>query len=288
MAEFATESALDVWYASVDSEMVLRTFSDPARQADIRKTDKKVRARSVAEHDFPQLVALRNGRPAIRDNPPLIYHAQDQDLALDTHFRRAFAEYRETLADDRRTLLDRYRVLDVAMKVVGVGSVGTRCGIILLMGSEHDPLFLQVKEARASVLEAYAGKSAYPNHGERVVMGQRLTQPASDIFLGWTVGEVAPAHFYVRQLRDLKVKIVVETMDQVSLIDYGTLCGWVLARAHAKAGDAVKIAAYLGRKSVFDEAIGDFAEAYADQNERDHAALVEAVKDGRIEATTDA
>jgi len=166
-----------------------------------------------------------------------------------------------------------------------VGSVGTRCGVMLLMASEWDPLFLQVKEARASVLERWAGKSAYPNHGQRVVVGQRLIQPASDIFLGWTSSE--RAHFYIRQLRDLKFKPQVESMDPTALVDYAGVCGWALARAHARSGDALAISSYLGGKNVFDEAIGDFAEAYAEQNERDHAALAKAVREGRIHARTD-
>ena len=175
--------------------------------------------------------------------------------------------------------------MDVAAKVVGVGSVGTRCGVLLLMASEWDPLFLQVKEARPSVLERWAGKSTYPNHGQRVVVGQRLLQPATDAFLGWTSSE--RAHFYVRQLHDLKFKPLVESMGPAALIDYAALCGWALARAHARSGDALAISAYLGRKDVFDEAVGDFAEAYADQTEKDHAALAAAVCQGRVRAQLD-
>jgi uncharacterized protein (DUF2252 family) len=281
LAEYATWPALDVWYASITAEMVIEAVKDAQRREFIHKRGRRMRAQAIPDHDFPKLTQLRNGRPAIKDNPPLIYHPQDEAAAL-KRFYRGFEAYRETLPPERRTLLDRYRVVDVAAKVVGVGSVGTRCGVILLMASERDPLFLQLKEARASVLEPYAGKSAYANNGQRVVVGQRLTQPASDIFLGWT--ETDRAHFYVRQLRDMKFKPLVESMNGGTLRDYAGLCGWALARAHAKSGDAVKISGYLGKKPVFDEAIGDFAKSYADQNELDHAALAMAVREGKVEA----
>lgn len=285
LSEFSCLSNLDVWYASLDSGAVLSSFRSKSRRDLARERGRRVRARTISDHDFPELIQLRSGRPAIRDNPPLIYHPQERILASEKSFHKAFAAYRQSLPDDRRTLLDRYRVMDVASKVVGVGSVGTRCGVMLLMASEWDPLFLQVKEARPSVLERWAGKSVYPNHGQRVVVGQRLLQPASDIFLGWTSSD--RAHFYIRQLRDLKFKPQVESMDPTSLEDYATVCGWALARAHARSGDALAISSYLGRKDVFDEAVGDFAEAYAEQTEKDHAALTAAVRDGRIHARTD-
>jgi uncharacterized protein (DUF2252 family) len=172
---------------------------------------------------------------------------------------------------------------DVARKVVGVGSVGTRCGIILMMSGSEDPLFLQFKEARASVLEPYAGRSAYENHGQRVVMGQRLIQPVSDIFLGWATGK-DKNDFYIRQLRDMKLKPQVEIFEPDTMRIFGELAGWSLAASHARSGDSAKIAGYLGKKDEFDEAIADFSESYADQNERDHQALVQAVRDGRLEA----
>jgi len=285
LSEFSCLSNLEVWYASLDSSQVLNSFRSASRRALMKDRARRARARTIADHDFPELTVLRNGRPVIRDNPPLIYHPQERILSSPQSFRKAFQAYRETLSAERRTLLDRYQVMDVATKVVGVGSVGTRCGVMLLMASEWDPLFLQVKEARASVLERWMGKSAYPNHGQRVVVGQRLIQPASDIFLGWTSSE--GAHFYVRQLRDLKFKPQVETMNPTELVDYAGICGWALARAHARSGDALAISGYLGRKALFDEAIGDFAGAYAEQNERDHAAMVKAVREGRIHARTD-
>ena len=285
LSEFSCLSNLEVWYASLDSTQVLNSFRSENRRQLIRDRARKARQRAISDHDFPELTSLRNGRPAIRDNPPLIYHPQERILASHKDFRRAFHAYRQSLSFERRTLLDRYQVMDVATKVVGVGSVGTRCGVMLLMASEWDPLFLQVKEARRSVLERWAGRSTYPNHGERVVVGQRLIQPASDIFLGWTVSQ--GAHFYIRQLRDLKFKPLVESMDPSALVEYGSICGWALARAHARSGDALAISGYLGRKDIFDEAIAEFAEAYADQTEKDHAALTKAVRDGRIAARTD-
>jgi len=184
-------------------------------------------------------------------------------------------------------LLDRYRIVDAAIKVVGVGSVGRRCWIVLMMSAANDPLFLQVKEAVPSVLEPHAGASAYAHHGQRVVMGQRLMQPASDLFLGWVTAPNG-RHFYLRQLRDAKIKPLVETFDEEVMEIYGKLCGWSLARAHARSAEVAGIAGYLGNGDQFDEAMGDFAVAYADQAERDHAALKAAVRKGSVTATTDA
>jgi uncharacterized protein (DUF2252 family) len=190
--------------------------------------------------------------------------------------------YRETLAEERRALLDRYRLVDVAIKAVGIGSVGRWCSIALLMSERNSPLFLQVKEAKASVLEPFAGKSVYPHHGQRVVMGQRLMQPASDLFLGWVTGR-AGRHLYFRQLRDAKIKPQIETFDAEMLDTYAGACGWVLARAHAKASTiSSTISGYLGSSDEFEEAMGDFAVAYADQTEKDHAALKAAVHKGTI------
>jgi uncharacterized protein (DUF2252 family) len=200
--------------------------------------------------------------------------------------RDALAKYRQTLNEDRRVLFDRYHLVDVAVKVVGIGSVGTLCMVALMISVRGDPFFLQVKEANASVLEAYAGKSVYAHHGERVVQGQRLMQPASDLFLGWATGPKG-RHFYMRQLRDVKLSPLVETYDAAMLSVYARACGWVLARAHAKAGDPWMISGYLGSKPDFDEAMGRFALAYADQAERDHAGLRAAVRAGTIEVQTD-
>jgi uncharacterized protein (DUF2252 family) len=195
----------------------------------------------------------------------------------------ALKSYRDTLSDERRELLDQYRLVDWAMKVVGIGSVGTRCTILLMMSTNNDPLFLQWKEAKPSVLEPYAGKSAYPHPGQRVVIGQKLMQSASDVFLGWATTNVGTLG-YARQLRDVKIKPMVETMDAVALTHYARMCGWALARAHAKAGgQEQRISGYLGNTDNFDEAMGNFAVAYADQTERDHAALKAAVRSGKIE-----
>jgi uncharacterized protein (DUF2252 family) len=228
------------------------------------------------------------GRLAIRDAPPLIFHP---DATRASEFRsmltKVFASYSNTLPDDRQALLDRYRVVDAAIKVVGVGSVGRRCWIALLMSASNEPLFLQFKEAVASVLEPFAGKSAYDHHGRRVVEGQRLMQSSSDMFLGWLVGP-GGEHFYVRQLRDGKIKPLVETWDGELLRLYAKACGWVLARAHAKSGDSPGISGYLGASDEFDEAMGDFAVAYADQAEQDQAALKSAVRNGIIAAYQEA
>ena len=187
------------------------------------------------------------------------------------------------MQEDRRLLLDRYELRDIAIKVVGVGSVGTWCGILLLLASEQDPLFLQVKEARASVLEAYAGKSIYRNHGQRVVNGYRLMQSASDLFLGWAVGP-AGRQVYVRQLKDMKISMLVEAFSRSVMMQYAELCGWTLARAHARSGEPAKISGYLGKSDKFDKAVADFSIAYADQSERDHKILKKAVREGRLEA----
>src|SRR5271166_2837709 len=240
-------------------------------------------SRSSSELVFPKLVEATGEEPRIHDATPTIFHPDAAraagNLAL---IREALPKYRETLAEDRRVLFDRYHLVDAAVKVVGIGSVGTLCMILLMMSEAGHPLFLQVKEANASVLEAYVGKSAYPHHGERVVQGQRLMQPASDLLLGWVTGPEG-RHFYLRQLRDVKLSPVVETYDAEMLSIYAKACGWVLARAHAKAGDPWTISGYLGKQDEFDEAMGKFALAYADQAERDHAALAAAVRAGTID-----
>jgi uncharacterized protein (DUF2252 family) len=205
--------------------------------------------------------------------------------AVEGAVREPFRGYRAGLREDQRQLLERFELVDVARKVVGVGSVGTRAYIVLLQGrDQHDPLFLQVKEATASVLEGPLPKSRHRQHGQRVVAGQRMMQAASDIFLGWTKGADRSRHYYWRQLRDMKGSVEVETMAPVALGFYAGICGWTLARAHARSGDPVAIAAYLGRSDQFDRSITDFAQRYADQNELDHEAFVKAIRSGRLEA----
>jgi uncharacterized protein (DUF2252 family) len=287
MAEFSQMRILDVWYARLDVDELLPQITDEQIRRRLEKQLVAAGHQSAAEHDFPRLAEVVHRMPVIKDNPPLIYHGREKHhTELFAHVKKAFAGYRQSLEDDRRVLLDRYEVRDVAMKVVGVGSVGTRCGVMLLMAGAQDPLFLQVKEARPSVLEAYAGRSAYPNHGQRVVNGCRLMQSASDLFLGWTVG-MQGSHYYIRQLRDMKIKILVETLNRSDMVQYAKLCGWALARAHARSGEPAKISGYLGNSDKFDEAIADFATAYADQTERDHNALKKAVRDGQLQVLSE-
>jgi uncharacterized protein (DUF2252 family) len=283
MAEYSQMSALDVWYARIDVEEVLPTIRDKEARQRHEKLLAKARARSVLEHDFPRLAAMSGRRPTIKDSPPLIYHPHERGVReLLVRTRAAFAGYRESVQEDRRALIDRYELKDIAIKVVGVGSVGTFCAVALLMASESDPLFLQVKEARRSVLEAYAGKTIYPNHGQRVVNGYRIMQSASDIFLGWTKGELG-RNFYIRQLRDMKVGPLVELFTPGVMTQYAEICGWTLARAHARSGAPAHISGYLGKSDAFDKAIATFSIAYADQSERDHAVLEKAVRSGRVE-----
>jgi uncharacterized protein (DUF2252 family) len=283
MREFSRMDPLRVWYAETTASDFIESLPKNLQKS-VRKRIAKAAAHSGSEFDFPKLAGSVGGQIRITDQPPLIFHpdiASTADAA--TVLDELVRAYRESLPDDRRMLVDRYRLVDVAIKVVGVGSVGRRCWIALMMSEGNEPLFLQFKEAVKSVLEPYAGRSVYAHHGQRVVMGQRLMQPASDIFLGWTTA-LNGRHFYVRQLRDAKIKPLVETFNAEMLDLYGQACGWVLARAHAKASEiAATISGYLGSSSdAFDAAMGKFALAYADQAERDHAALKAAVRKGRV------
>jgi uncharacterized protein (DUF2252 family) len=279
MHSYADMGTLEMWYQRMDN-MVACIKSRKWKRI-VQKQIAKASTRTVAEYDFPKLASVKDGKIRIKDNPPLIFHPREVGTAeYDQLIKDAFRCYRETLPDDLKTLLDRYEVKDVALKVVGVGSVGTRCAILLIMTGDGEPLFLQVKEAHESVLESYAGKSVYSNHGRRVVAGQRLMQAASDMFLGWT--EQLGRHFFVRQLRDIKIEPLVETFDSRALADYGEWCGWALARAHSKSGEAAMISGYLGNSSRFDEAVSNFAVAYADQNKRDYHALLDAIRAGKI------
>lgn len=283
MAEFAVMPAISVWYGRIETSDVIALFHDKVSIARLTKRLAKEAARDVVEDDFPKLAERSGGRHVFKDNPPLIYHERGQALKTKREMIEAgYKRYRATLSDDRRVLLSRYRLADYARKVVGVGSVGTFCSIMLMMAEDDDPLILQIKQARASVLEPYLRNSRYPNHGQRVVEGQRLMQSASDIFLGWTRGR-AGRNYYIRQLRDMKVKPLVEVFNPVTMNDYGALCGWALARAHARTGDAAMISGYLGKSDVFDRAIARFAITYADLAERDHEAFMAAIRKGRIE-----
>ncbi len=288
LANYARMSPLDVWYSSVDADDVIDLISDPARKKLVQRRIAKASENSGSEMDYPRLAGMVGGQIHIRDAPPLIFHPE---LARAPNFMAALekllANYRETLSDERRALLDRYRLVDAAIKVVGIGSVGRRCWIALFMSAGNDPLFLQFKEACASVLEPFAGKSDYPHHGQRVVMGQRLMQPASDLFLGWMDG-MEGRKLYARQLRDAKIKPLIETFDAEALLVHGEACGWALARSHAKSGDAWTISGYLGGNDHFDVAMGQFALAYADQAEADHAKLKAAVRAGKVEVLQEA
>jgi len=259
-----------------------------AVRARIRQQVERGRQRATPEVLFPKLAENKGGMPRIKDEPPLIFHPSAEEFpGLKTRSEEQLALYRESLPDHVRVLFDRYRLADIAIKVVGIGSVGTICGLCLFIAADDDPLFLQIKEARASVLEPYAGKSLYANNGQRVVEGQRLMQSASDVFLGW-FRTARGGDAYMRQLRDAKISATVEAMDADQLRSYGKLCAWALAKAHARSGDSAAIAGYMGTGEVFDEAITEFAVQYADQAERDYKLFVKAVREGRIQATTEA
>jgi len=271
-----------VWYARITDKDFIAAMPAVHRPTLLAQIDKALK-RSGSEVDFPKLAGMVGGQLTIRDTPPLIYHPEwTRASEFHAHLEHTFEAYRQTMDEDRRTLFDRYRIIDAAIKVVGVGSVGRRCWIVLLMSASNEPLFLQLKEAVSSVLEPYAGKSIYPQHGQRVVMGQRLMQPASDHFLGWVTSGMTGTQYYVRQLRDAKIKPLVETYDREMLLFYAKACGWVLARAHAKSADVRQVSGYLGSSGQFDEALGDFAIAYADQAEADYEMLKTAVAQGRI------
>jgi len=273
-------SPLDVWYERLDEQTLIEMAPD-ARAKKHRENFVKLARRRIGEYLYPRITTEIGGRPRLTDQPPILFHVDKK--AHQEVFRAALEGYRLSLSDDRRVLFDRYQLEDWALKVVGIGSVGTRCHIVLLFSPEGHPLLLQLKEARNSVFAPYAGKSLYQNQGQRVVVGQRLMQASSDIFLGWTRGRES-RDFFGRQLRDMKFSFPVEGMRPEFLQRYAELCGLTLARAHAKSGDAAIISGYLGKGDSFDQAIGRFALAYADQNERDYVALVSAVKAGRIKA----
>jgi uncharacterized protein (DUF2252 family) len=280
IGEYARERYLDTWYSHIDLGTVAKMVRRAGREV-IGGAVRRARDRTGL-HAFPRLVEAVRGRYRIRDDPPLILHYPDRS---EEEAARSFYErYVASLPEERRMLLERYHLVDVAQKVVGVGSVGTACSVMLLMGDRDlpDPLFLQLKQAFPSVLEPYAGPSAYASPAERVVTGQHLIQEASDILLGW--GRVGSRDVYVRQLRDMKFSSEVAALGPKGLLGHGELCGSALARAHARTGDPAGIAGYLGPRGQFDRAVVRFAEAYADQTERDHAALRKAIRQGRIAA----
>lgn len=281
MGKYARMSPLEVWYSRIDAKVVREFAEGAGHLTRVEQQVAKALTRTSAQA-LPKLSEVVHGQWRITDSPPLMYHLPPDDL-LEDEVESVYQHYRETLRDDLNVLLDRYRLVDIAIKVVGVGSVGTRCVVALLMADDNDPLFLQMKEARTSVLEPHMGSSAYQNQGQRIVAGQRLMQAASDMFLGWTRSDRGH-DFYVRQLRDMKTSVDIEKLSTSEFTAYGALCGWALARAHARSGDPAMISGYLGKSDEFDRAIAEFALAYADQTERDHKTLVDAVKSGRIEA----
>jgi uncharacterized protein (DUF2252 family) len=283
-ADYASMRALEVWYDRIEIERFLKLDVDERIRRRFKKRLEKARRRTVTEHDYPKLVEERGVDPRIKDDPPLIFHpTRAQAPLLKTDYSEAIVRYRESLPKHMRVLFDRFHHFDFAIKVVGVGSVGTHCGVGLFMAADDDPLFLQVKEAGESVLEPYAGKSLCANHGQRVVEGQYLMQSASDIFLGWTRGADGRDK-YIRQLRDMKIGAIVQGWDPIMLRVYGEMCAWALARAHACSGDAAMISGYMGSSDAFDNAICEFAVEYADQNNRDYRWFVKAVRKGRLEA----
>jgi uncharacterized protein (DUF2252 family) len=298
MREFAAMRNLEVWYARLDVETVLadlRDVVDPAQLKAVRKNVAKAGKKNNLKA-FDRLARDVDGEPRIVSDPPLLVPARDlvsdhQRHELEGRIAELLGRYGESLKGDRRHLFDSYRFVDLARKVVGVGSVGTRGWVVLMMGRDgQDPLFLQAKEAEGSVLEPYLGASAFGNHGERVVEGQWLMQASSDILLGWlpAIGiDDRDRDFYVRQLWDGKRSVEVETLPPRGLEIYAQVCGWTLARAHARSGDRIAIGAYLGKGDSFDQAIADFSDRYADQNERDYAAVADAAKSGRIPCETD-
>jgi uncharacterized protein (DUF2252 family) len=316
MAFFAQLGTMDVWYASLDEDKIMDAVRGAAADSEaaakkansskrkhaekraklVRRAEKRTRQVREKAHTRDSMQALSKlgelagGRYRIVSQPPIVTPLRDlaPELSpeqIDHLARSQFRAYRSTLQPDRRHLLEQFEVVDVARKVVGVGSVGTRAFIVLLQGRDaHDPLFLQVKEATSSVLEGHLPRSRYRQHGQRVVQGQRLMQAASDIYLGWTRGLDANRHFYWRQLRDMKGSLEIEAMTPVGLALYARVCGWTLARAHARSGDPVAISAYLGEGDEFDRSVTDFARRYADQNERDYDEFIAAIKSGQLTA----
>jgi uncharacterized protein (DUF2252 family) len=271
---------IEVWYARLEADLLIENAPEEDTRSHWVKMANKAFTRTLGQA-FHQLTEEVNGQRRFVDNPPLLYHLPNQDEYFD-EIQVLFEQYRDTLQVDRQFLLDRYRLVDVALKVVGVGSVGTHCGVALLLDNNNDPLLLQYKEARPSVLEPYAGKSPYAHEGQRIVSGQRLMQAASDIFLGWT-SSPERQDFYFRQLKDMKTSIKLKGMSAHRLEDYGKICGSTLARAHSRTGDPALIGGYLGKTDAFDQAVTDFAAAYAHQVEQDYRVLKEAIRSGRLE-----
>lgn len=276
---FSTMRLLDIWHLKLRMEDIIAASKTDEIRKNREKIAEKARKR-VADYVFPKISESVDGRWRIVDQPPLIYHSPP-DEKMEEGLLVLFDQYVRTLSQDRRFLMERYRIEDMVMRVVGVGSVGTRCGIILLIGENEGPLLIQIKEARPSVLQPYTAYNEYEHNGERVVQGQRLMQSASDALLGWTTDHLG-IHYYLRQYRDMKYSINVESLPYEGMISYAEGCGWTLARAHARSGDATVIAGYIGKGNTLDRAITSFAKAYAAQNKYDYLELMQAAKDGII------
>jgi uncharacterized protein (DUF2252 family) len=284
LTEYQQFTPLEMWYQRLDVRELEKHPSMVASRLYLDSLVESARKRTM-EALFPKMTARVAGQLRFKDRPPLIFHPPQQERYVN-ECDALIRDYRQTLAEDRRVLLDRYRVADVVAKVVGVGSVGLRCGVVLLLDADESPLLLQIKEARASVLEPFVGKSERTHHGQRVVHGQRVMQAASDLFLGWASDSEGRC-YYFRQLRDMKFSTTLEDLSPSEFREYAKMCGWGLARAHAKAGNVASIAGYLGDGDQFDVALGEFGMAYATQAEHDYEVLRQGAKSGRIPVATD-
>jgi len=283
MAEFSHLKTLELWYRALSSDELLASLPPALRKRGVKRIERE-QAKSRGEEMFPKLVERKGDRPIIKDQLPTIFHGEDMPPGdIQKNLLDAFAAYRATLPTAYQSLLDRYELRDAAFKVVGVGSVGTACYVLLFEAREGDPLFLQVKQARPSVLEPYAGASVFANHGQRVVHGYRLMQPASDVFLGWSKG-AGGRHYFVRQLRDVKIGPMVERFRETEMTIYAEWCARALALSHARSGSATLLSGYMGKGDALDKAVASFSMACADRNERDHAALQRAIKQGKVKA----
>ncbi|PTS87235.1 DUF2252 domain-containing protein, partial [Flavobacterium sp. HMWF030] len=283
MLEYSQLSALQIWYADIDLADLIEKGEDEEIKSFQHKRIKKAAEYSAHEKEFAKMTYQEGSRARIKDDPPLIYHPSgDEEKRILKEAEIIHKRYLETLSDEKKVLLSRYTLHDLAIKVVGVGSVGTLCGISLLMSATGEPIFLQFKEARKSVLEAHVkAKSKYNHQGERIVQGQKLMQSASDMFLGWTNDDKGK-FFYIRQLRDAKVKPVLEIMKTKNMEDYAKACGWALARAHARTGDPSVLSGYIGKSNEFANAISRFSISYANQNDSDYDKMLEAIKKGKL------
>jgi uncharacterized protein (DUF2252 family) len=277
---YAEMTYLDVWYSKIQYDDFARAGTQGRRSANTRALQKE-ESKSSPDVMLNKFTELENGARKFKNIPPLVYHVDKDELQIAQH---AYASYLQTLPEERRVLLERYEIVDIARKVVGIGSVGTLCAVLLMEASEHDFLILQVKEARQSALEPYVGKSPYIHQGQRVVVGQRIMQSASDMFLGWTTGRKEGRQFFIRQLRDVKLSLVPQSWDRARIMAVATFTGKVLAKAHARSGDTAVLAGYLGKSDVFEKAIGKFSLTYADQTELDFKEFSKACSTGRLKA----